>query len=660
MKKANRIIAAILSSLLLCSCVSVFAQKNEKETSPVQAEAKETADDIADDTDNGFNIPEKVEIIFSVGDDTLLINGESVKVETAPYVVGEGTTLVPVRVITEAFGAKVGWDGETRTVTLKYPDVNIVLQIGNPIAEVNGEAVTLLAAPELPDGRTMVPLRFISENFGADVGYDEATRGISVTKETVPEGDTVEGVIDTKYIGDSFYGWTMDNPKDLVMSDREFDGSSTEFSDEANENTISVDISKKKDDYDFDKQFKAGKELYSSIATLIKAETNTDDEKCRIIHIEARTGKAYIYEKIFVTEKYIYHLGVFTDNNDEIKKQFISLAESFRLVFEETDTHDLSNLENGMRRFESEEMNFSLLLPANLTGGETLLKVNEFAFTANDGGRTSVSIEIVSKSEAEKTPVGYVEFDMDNSTRGINKDISRYSGISEKKYGDITAYEYDLIIEGSKSSDCTVRFLSFELGEYIYKLNIIIDADSESPPENIISSILDNMSFKEIDTEKAGIIMDSIDMDELSEECELKVGTMKIKAPSYYETYNSDGTAIYDESRAILVTSASQVSPSNISLKTFVDSFRLSLKNDADSDEELDRTFTEVKTVSINYRKYYKFSATTVLDQSAICEDMYFCEINGMMYMFVFSYPELYNSKETTAEFEEMLKTLGK
>ena len=49
-----------------------------------------------------------------------------------------------------------------------------------------------------------------------------------------------------------------------------------------------------------------------------------------------------------------------------------------------------------------------------------------------------------------------------------------------------------------------------------------------------------------------------------------------------------------------------------------------------------------------------------MLDQSAICEDMYFCEINGMMYMFVFSYPELYNSKETTAEFEEMLKTFGK
>lgn len=38
-------------------------------------------------------------------------------------------TLVPVRVITEAFVSKVDWDSETKTVTIDYPDVNIVLQI---------------------------------------------------------------------------------------------------------------------------------------------------------------------------------------------------------------------------------------------------------------------------------------------------------------------------------------------------------------------------------------------------------------------------------------------------------------------------------------------------------------------------------------------------
>ena len=90
---------------------------------------------------------EKVEISFCVGDETLIINGTSVTVEK-PYVVGEGVTLVPIRVITEAFDAKVDWISETKTVKLTYPDVNISIQIDNAVAEINGRAETLLAPPE--------------------------------------------------------------------------------------------------------------------------------------------------------------------------------------------------------------------------------------------------------------------------------------------------------------------------------------------------------------------------------------------------------------------------------------------------------------------------------------------------------------------------------
>ncbi len=126
---------------------------------------------------------EGVEISFCVGDDTLLINGEKVVVEK-PYVVGTGVTLVPVRVITESFGAHVGWEDETQKVTLTYKDKIIVIYIGNDEAEINGEKVKMLAAPELTfSGFTMVPLRFISENFGAEVGYDEVTEAITVKKE---------------------------------------------------------------------------------------------------------------------------------------------------------------------------------------------------------------------------------------------------------------------------------------------------------------------------------------------------------------------------------------------------------------------------------------------------------------------------------------------
>ena len=172
----------ILSLLLsVCLCVGSLTMS----LSALADDAVENKEEVV------FDLPEKVEISFSVGDETLTINGADLTVEK-PYIAGDGVTLVPVRVITEAFGAKVGWDGNTRTVTVTYPDVQIVLQIGNKSVKVNRMDETLLAAPELTlNGFTMVPLRFISEKFGAVVDYDEATRLITVTKDRSNQNETV-------------------------------------------------------------------------------------------------------------------------------------------------------------------------------------------------------------------------------------------------------------------------------------------------------------------------------------------------------------------------------------------------------------------------------------------------------------------------------------
>lgn len=127
---------------------------------------------------------DSVSISFCVGDIVLNINGGKVELETAPYIAGTGVTLVPLRVISEAFGAEVNWDGETKTVTVVYNGTEIKVVIGSTTATVDGdEAFELEAAPELSaTGNTMVPLRFISEKLGAAVGYDEATAGITVEK----------------------------------------------------------------------------------------------------------------------------------------------------------------------------------------------------------------------------------------------------------------------------------------------------------------------------------------------------------------------------------------------------------------------------------------------------------------------------------------------
>ncbi|WP_151191973.1 copper amine oxidase N-terminal domain-containing protein [Desulfotomaculum copahuensis] len=97
-----------------------------------------------------------------------------------PPVVENGRTLVPLRAIFEALGAQVGWDGKTGTVTAKRGEVTVKLTLKQIKAYRNGKAVTLEVPARLVKGRTMVPLRFVSEAFGAQVNWNAKTRAITV------------------------------------------------------------------------------------------------------------------------------------------------------------------------------------------------------------------------------------------------------------------------------------------------------------------------------------------------------------------------------------------------------------------------------------------------------------------------------------------------
>ena len=184
----------------------------------------------ADDVE--YEEPEKIVISFRLGDSVLSINGNDVAV-TTPYEIN-GTTLVPLRVITEAFGADVVWDDADQGVTLTYGDVVIEIWIGRTDALVNGQTLPLLLAPELTNDTTMVPLRFITENFGAEVSYDEATEAILVEKYVTQSNSVVDyaAVLNNtqnEYVGDSYQGWMMKYDKDLMLSNRTFTGNSNEF-----------------------------------------------------------------------------------------------------------------------------------------------------------------------------------------------------------------------------------------------------------------------------------------------------------------------------------------------------------------------------------------------------------------------------------------------
>lgn len=107
------------------------------------------------------------------------VKGHIVSFDTAPYTKND-TTLVEFRAILEKLGAAVSWDENTNTVTAVKNDTEIKLTIGSDTAYVNGEVVSLLAAPEITGGSTMIPVRFIAEQLGMSVDWNESTKLITI------------------------------------------------------------------------------------------------------------------------------------------------------------------------------------------------------------------------------------------------------------------------------------------------------------------------------------------------------------------------------------------------------------------------------------------------------------------------------------------------
>jgi len=124
-------------------------------------------------------------IVLQVGSSTFTVNGETRTLDSPP-VIKNSRTLIPIRAVVEALGGTIGWDGTTEKVTVILKDTTIELWIGKPQATVNGQTKWIddtnhKVMPEIINGRTMLPLRFVIENLGAHLDWDGITKTITIT-----------------------------------------------------------------------------------------------------------------------------------------------------------------------------------------------------------------------------------------------------------------------------------------------------------------------------------------------------------------------------------------------------------------------------------------------------------------------------------------------
>lgn len=129
--------------------------------------------------------PHQTTLILHVASKQMSVNGTSVTIDVAPQII-EGRTLLPIKWVAEPLGAVVSWDPTDRKVTVSLGRTTLELWIGKSQARVDGrfiaiDALNAKVVPLIVNGRTMLPVRFVAEQLGADVQWEQATKTITIT-----------------------------------------------------------------------------------------------------------------------------------------------------------------------------------------------------------------------------------------------------------------------------------------------------------------------------------------------------------------------------------------------------------------------------------------------------------------------------------------------
>lgn len=111
----------------------------------------------------------------------LYVNGEEPSFEVAPFI-RDGNTLVPFRAISEALKAQVEWNEEERSVTVIRDGISVKLFIGSTTAYVDGKEVTLEVPAAIAGGSTVMPVRFVSEALKAEVNWEPETSSVIINE----------------------------------------------------------------------------------------------------------------------------------------------------------------------------------------------------------------------------------------------------------------------------------------------------------------------------------------------------------------------------------------------------------------------------------------------------------------------------------------------
>jgi len=118
-------------------------------------------------------------IVLQIGNKKAYVNEEEFTLDVAPIILS-GRTMVPLRFVSESLRATVDWEAETKTIVIHDHKKVITMTIGDVNVHVNGQLYVLDVPPVILEGRTVVPIRFVSEALGGAVTWDPKTQTVTI------------------------------------------------------------------------------------------------------------------------------------------------------------------------------------------------------------------------------------------------------------------------------------------------------------------------------------------------------------------------------------------------------------------------------------------------------------------------------------------------
>jgi hypothetical protein len=122
----------------------------------------------------------QIKAVFTLGSTTFTLNGVEQTMDVAPYA-KDGRTYLPMRYVAKALGISdngILWKNGTATFISANRVVSVT--IGSKVMTINGAPVPIDAAPEIVNGRTMLPIRWLATAFGVDVEWDAENQEVTV------------------------------------------------------------------------------------------------------------------------------------------------------------------------------------------------------------------------------------------------------------------------------------------------------------------------------------------------------------------------------------------------------------------------------------------------------------------------------------------------